>query len=153
MTVGNRSARTASKPWFEWWLSATEKSNYTLVRIVPDASSISSSESGVFLASDETHPRKTIHFCMNGPVTDHEQGSFNLRNGAFIGKVAILCDPKEMPRPAGVTAADTWYRVDRNHPEGSEGLSIGKNAVVVMPEGMAAPSGVNVTYYRGGIKE
>lgn len=70
--------------------------------------------------------RNTVHFCIDGVVSDHANGSWTGDN------IVIIADPATAPIPAGCITEDTWFLTqDRK-------LNLGRNAIVLMPDGVEA---------------
>ncbi|MBK5052881.1 hypothetical protein IQ289_31350 [Burkholderia sp. R-70006] len=99
--------------------------------------------------------RNSSHWTINSIVGDHAYGRFNESpDGTFKGRVVLIADPREMPVPGGLGQVDTWFRWDASPTEDGKlerGLAIGRGAVVVAPDDVQVPEGVEVVRYVGGI--
>lgn len=105
--------------------------DFRLVRVQKDLKDIGLDEKGVFLFRDSSHAgkrRNTIHFTKNYPVASHMWGNWD------NSLVVIIADPKQIVAPMqGYNPEDSWYQVG----EGGK-LYLGKDAVIMMPDGMDA---------------
>lgn len=130
--------------------------HYRYVRVQDDLHGMHADGDGRLVltcAPDAT--RNTMHFAINGVVSDHAYGRFNThRDGALKGKVVIIADPQEMGVPAGFNQADTWFRMGaQKNDDGTltRDLNAG-HATIVVPEGTSVPGGVNAVFYDGSIE-
>jgi hypothetical protein len=112
-------------------------STYRLIRVIKNLNELVAGKDGsVCIVRDKRH-RQSIHFTINGPVSDHSQGSWD--NDPFV----IIADPKELGQPAVVNYQDTWYFTDKNNR-----LNLG-HPIIIAPAGAGAPPGIKLTYYSG----
>ena len=124
-----------------------------LVRCVKNFTGIYANEQGevIFHRNPEGNEytietdRKTVHFTINGAVSDH---TFNTWENAMI---AFIVDPAQVKgRPRSTRFEDTWYVVDNKGI-----LNVGK-ATVLVPEQTQIPENfknVNVVRYNGNTVE
>ncbi len=79
----------------------------------------------------------TIHFAMNGVVSNHAYGTFD-------GQIAIIIPLKDIialsHKPSSLKAEDTWFHYD-SHQE----FSLPQSTILVCPEGTPPIENLNVT--------
>lgn len=134
--------------------AAIEQLRY--VRVQDDLHGMAVNDSGqVIMACNPNAIRNTMHFAINGIVSDHAYGRFNLdRDGALKGKIVVIADPSQMGVPAGFNQADTWFRMGATkdqHGALQRHLDVGC-ATVVVPHGMDVPAGLHAVFYDGTIE-
>lgn len=130
--------------------------SHRYVRVQDGLHGMQCSDSGhLLLGCNQESTRNTVHFAFDGLVSDHAYGRFNVHpDGSLKGKVVIVANPDEMPTPAGLNQADTWFRMSAQTDESggmTRQLDVGK-ATVIAPVGVDVPAGVDVRFYDGTLK-
>lgn len=137
-------------------LKNADAAPHAYVRVQDDLHGLTTDPTGrVLLARAPGSSRNTIHFAVDGLVSDHAYGKFNEHSdGTLKGKIVIVADPGDLPAPAGLNQVDTWFRLGasaRDTGEINRHLDVG-HATLVVPQGISVPADARYVVYDGTIE-